>query len=265
MPGPPNMVVRFYKNFREVEVDIHFAGVGGITGGTETRTYAVHEVIEEDVGEIPGDPEHRHEFEVVEVRDYTESGSASFTRILPHVNASGGTWTLELDKFTSSESPIISSPVSHLFDAAALRAAISTEDIGTDPGTLHLFRRSVRTGSGDSPVEVEPGDGTFAKFIDRPDLGPNTVEVRFFFSSGKTGPRHEAGVQTHDIDLGPIIERRPEWDEVTYSVPLEFNPQCSPSGGSGIPIDVPEGLARAEGARSGRVVRRGVVGGSRSG
>lgn len=250
-PTPPLMLVTFYENFREVEIDVHFAGTGGIDSGEELRTYLVKENVEENKGPNPEDPEHDI-FEVVETKEYTEERLARYTRIRPQVNASGGTWSLEMDKFESGETPIISSPVSYLFNAASLRAAISTEDIGLDPGTLHIFRRSLRTEFGDVVLETEPGNGTFASFT---DIGPNHVEVRFFFGSGLVAPRAGAAVLVHDIDLGPIWQITPQWDEIRYTLPLEHDDACS-GGTKGIPIEVPQGLARTAGARSGKVTRR---------
>lgn len=245
------VVVTFYENFREVEVDIHFVGAGA-EFGNEMRTFAVHEVIEENKGPNPEDPEHDI-FEVVEVKDYTEEREVFFVKSVAHVEASSGTWNLEFIKFESGEGVISSSPISYLFDASAIRAAISIEDIGVDPGTLHLFRRSLRTEFGDTPVSEDPGDGTFASFTDRPDLGPNTVEMRFYFGSGLLAPRVGASIKTNDIDLGPVWVLRPEWDEISYGIPLEENLNCN---GGGLPVDVPRGSARASGARSGRVLKR---------
>jgi hypothetical protein len=229
MPAPPIVTVTFYDNYHEVEVDVHFLGVTLVGAIDTTRTFTVHEVVEEDAGEIPGDPEHRHFFEVVEEKDYSEDLAVSYHRIMLNPQASGGTWSLTLHNWLGLPEPdtFTTGPLSYQPSAAEVRAAFPVEDLANDPGTLHLFRRSLRTGSGDIPQESSPGDPVFADFIDRTDLGPHVVEMRIYTGSGLLAPRSGASIQGHDIDLGPIWELQPRWDEIVYQLPLERNTNCA--------------------------------------
>lgn len=228
MPGTgPPVIVTFYSNFHFIEVDVHgaFASFGG-GGEKEFRTFDVHEVEVENIGPDPEEipPEHDR-FEEIAERDYTEVRQVIYSTVIFRVESTSGTWKFELEKFNTETNPFISAAINYLFDAAAIRASLSGEL--ADPGHFHVYRETVKGGGG----REEPGDGTNVRLIDRPDLGANVVEMRIYVGSGLFSPQHEATVRAVDIDLGPLIEIRPTWDETFYRVLLEEG-EC---GGAGVP------------------------------
>lgn len=247
MPEPPLVNVVFYENFHEIEVDVHFVG-GSINGGTMTRVYHVHEVISEEGGPV------------LEEKDYTEERPAIYEKIIVHCEASSGTFRIEFINFeggAGEERIMYSFPISYLFDAAAVRAAVPepgendgeghlVDGIADDPGYLRVSRV---TFAGGGSVDF-PLTGVQASFH---DIAPNTVEIRVFYDDGLTAGFEHHGVREHDIDLGPIWEVRKVWDEIVYNLRLEQNPACA---GKGQPIPVPKGVIDAGGPRNATVVSR---------
>jgi hypothetical protein len=248
--------VTFYDNFHFIEEDRHFVG-GSIEGDTEMRIYHVHEVITEEGGPVLSE------------KDYTEERLALMDRIIVHCEASSGTFRIEFINFESGgeeERIMYSRAIQWEFDAKAVREAVPlpgeldgmgnfVDGIAADPGYLKITRQTFfKGGSVDFPTtEVQ------ASFHDRPDLGPNTVEIRVFYDDGLTAGFEHHGVREHDINLGPIWVTVPAWDETDYSLELEEG-EC---GGSAVPEPEP-GAIQIENPCTGRKATFRPVSGHRS-
>jgi len=231
----PNVIVKFYENFRFEDVDTSGVFSGSFSNGSESKLAHVQEVINQafhNPNNPPEEPPCLTEF--VEEKLYDETRTCQYSSNTLKVIASGGTWKL---KVHLAAEDIETGPIAYNANAAAIAAAIG--GLYADPAALEIFRITELAGEGCGPgllLEIAPE--TWIRVI---DIGPSEWEFRYFEAAGTHLPSGLSFLAT-DIDLGEVIVSKPFYDEVQYTVELE-------EGCSG--IAAPKGKTEPGGVRAG--------------
>lgn len=237
MPDPLNVIVKFYDNFRFEPVDVGGIKGGGFGSGETTKLWHV----DFSISQLHPQPENPEfcEAEFLEEQHFDEVRSAKYAKMKVHVVATGGTWKFKV-KIGPEE--FESAPVAYDASAAAIQAVIPSQ---LQPGPFTRFRHEEK---GDGKGCPNSGGEEFGpeRWIEVIDLGPSEWEFRFFANGGASQPNPLSWLAT-GVDLGPVIEMLPFWDEKEYFVPLEeLEPGLEPPQSTAVPGGIEDGRHRSE-------------------